>query len=145
MVKRRAATMQDIIYMSQHMRPEDIQECKLMTNLSPFESLKVGYADAKYCFVGEDSSGKLVCLGGISSEYQIWMLFPDDINSISPTFIKESIKMIRIAMKQYHYLYGYTMAENQFILKYVKLLGFSIQGPEKINGKIIRRYVMDRR
>lgn len=131
--------MEDVYYIIDNMRKEDIEECYSFAGGTPKDVLTHGFKSAKECIVGIENN-IVICIVGVSKDNQIWMLFSNKVTSISPSFLKESIKMVKESISKYDFIHGYTQSSNEFIIKFVKILGFSIEPEQNIRGFNIVKY-----
>ena len=139
MVDKVKTTMEDIVYVSEHLRQEDIDECMAINGQHPIDVLKESFLTAKECIVGKENN-VILCLVGVTEDNQIWMLFTKEFNYMRPSIIKQAIPIVKDLVKKYGYLHGYTGIENIFIQKFVRILGFSLTERADINGFKIIKY-----
>ncbi len=131
--------MDDIVYISNHLRQEDIDECMTINEKLPIDVLKESFLTAKECIVGKEN-GVILCIVGVTKDNQIWMLFTREFDYMRPSIIKQAIPIVKKLVKKYGYLHGYTGIENIFIQKFVRILGFSLTEKSDINGFKVIRY-----
>ncbi|WP_196606769.1 hypothetical protein [Pectinatus frisingensis] len=139
MVNKIKTTMDDIVYISNHLRQEDIDECMTINGKLPIDVLKESFLTAKECIVGKEN-GVILCIVGVTKDNQIWMLFTREFDYMRPSIIKQAIPIVKKLVKKYGYLHGYTGIENIFIQKFVRILGFSLTEKSDINGFKVIRY-----
>ncbi|WP_196602348.1 hypothetical protein [Pectinatus frisingensis] len=139
MVNKIKTTMDDIVYISNHLRQEDIDECMTINEKLPIDVLKESFLTAKECIVGKEN-GVILCIVGVTKDNQIWMLFTREFDYMRPSIIKQAIPIVKKLVKKYGYLHGYTGIENIFIQKFVRILGFSLTEKSDINGFKVIRY-----
>lgn len=131
--------MEDIVYISNHLRQEDIDECMTINGKLPIDVLKESFLTAKECIVGKEN-GVILCIVGVTKDNQIWMLFTREFDYMRPSIIKQAIPIVKKLVKKYGYLHGYTGIENIFIQKFVRILGFSLTEKSDINGFKVIKY-----
>lgn len=139
MVNKIKTTMDDIVYISNHLRQEDIDECMTINGKLPIDVLKESFLTAKECIVGKEN-GVILCIVGVTKDNQIWMLFTREFDYMRPSIIKQAIPIVKKLVKKYGYLHGYTGIENIFIQKFVRILGFSLTEKSDINGFKVIKY-----
>ncbi|WP_432748657.1 hypothetical protein [Pectinatus frisingensis] len=139
MVNKIKTTMDDIVYISNHLRQEDIDECMTINEKLPIDVLKESFLTAKECIVGKEN-GVILCIVGVTKDNQIWMLFTREFDYMRPSIIKQAIPIVKKLVKKYGYLHGYTGIENIFIQKFVRILGFSLTEKSDINGFKVIKY-----
>ena len=90
----RLATEVDCIYLSEHLRKEDIQEIKAVVgNLPPLLSLLIGHKLSAVPLVICDAESKPVAMLGVVPNGLIgfiWMVGTDDLKKISLSFLRNS-------------------------------------------------------
>lgn len=131
--------MEDIVYISNHLRQEDIDECMTINGKLPIDVLKESFLTAKECIVGKEN-GVILCLVGVTKDNQIWMLFTREFDYMRPSIMKQAIPIVKNLVKKYGYLHGYTGIENIFIQKFVRMLGFSLTEKSDVNGFKVIKY-----
>jgi hypothetical protein len=112
------------------MRKEDKDEIIGLTGLDPFEALRQSILVSEDCWTVLDN-GKVLCIAGCNKVDDggcMWILF-GDIQSIPLSFFKESRKYLKYLLDKYKMLSNYTAANNDFIIKWAKSLGFTVDDP----------------
>ena len=127
----RPATMDDIIYVAENMRDEDVQECAACGR-APLDALSQSYTVSSACYtlVSPDNnpSAILGVASGILSESfgAVWMLGTDDIRKHKFHFIKhckQGLDALFDASGK-EALYNYTYADNALHHQWLRWLGF---------------------
>lgn len=127
----RQAKLQDAVYLSKHMREEDIKEIKISHNAEPLESLLSSFQlknSKVFAIVG--SNKKCVGMFGVSDcpftkNFGVaWLLASADLNSDSRQFLKESRSWVNLLNEKYDYIYNWVHPDNWVTLKWLQFCGF---------------------
>lgn len=122
--------IEDILYVSKHLRQVDIEEIYLASGSRPYQSLRYGFEKSDLCFtvfvdnepVGIFGSMKYFLLSDVGS---VWFLGTDKMKKIRKTFVKESKRYLEalfdIGVSR---LENYVWIENKKSILWLKWLGF---------------------
>lgn len=126
----RPAYWDDVCYVSDNMRPEDIEECEA-GGLNHFDALRLSFerSDVAYTLITPDDVPCAI-LGVSPSPLQgmgiIWMLGTDGIRKHKITFLRNSLPGLQRLYDEtgYEALYNYTYAKNKLHHAWLRWLGF---------------------
>ena len=126
----RLATEVDCIYLSEHLRKEDIQEIKaVMGNVPPLLSLLIGHKLSAVPLVICDAESKPVAMLGVVPNGLIgfiWMVGTDDLKKISLSFLRNSKDVCDVLKGKHQILHNYVDKRNKLHINWLKWMGFSI-------------------
>ena len=126
----RLATEVDCIYLSEHLRKEDIQEIKAVVgNLPPLLSLLIGHKLSAVPLVKCDAESKPVAMLGVVPNGLIgfiWMVGTDDLKKISLSFLRNSKDVCDVLKGKHQILHNYVDKRNKLHINWLKWMGFSI-------------------
>ena len=126
----RLATEVDCIYLSEHLRKEDIQEIKAVVgNLPPLLSLLIGHKLSAVPLVICDAESKPVAMLGVVPNGLIgfiWMVGTDDLKKISLSFLRNSKDVCDVLKGKHQILHNYVDKRNKLHINWLKWMGFSI-------------------
>lgn len=128
----RPATLDDVEYVAEHMREEDIEEAGAF-GLPPLEALTIGFNNSNICQTLLTPDGTPCAIAGISPSTihptwgAIWMLGTHHIEEVPITFIRHSRKAIKALFEatEYDAFFNYTYARNTVHHKWLKWCGFT--------------------
>ena len=128
----RPANMDDVCFISDNMRPEDIEECNAF-GVDHFDALRRSLEEAviSYTLFGPDNIPLAIC-GVSKSPHQhlglIWMLGTDGIRKHRFIFLRQNKKgfLDRLYDESgYEALYNFTYAKNTLHHMWLRWLGFT--------------------
>ena len=126
----RLATEVDCIYLSEHLRKEDIQEIKAVVgNLPPLLSLLIGHTLSAVPLVICDAESKPVAMLGVVPNGLIgfiWMVGTDDLKKISLSFLRNSKDVCDVLKVKHQILHNYVDKRNKLHINWLKWMGFTI-------------------
>ena len=126
----RLATEVDCIYLSEHLRKEDIQEIKAVVgNLPPLLSLLIGHKLSAVPLVICDAESKPVAMLGVVPNGLIgfiWMVGTDDLKKISLSFLRNSKDVCDVLKGKHQILHNYVDKRNKLHVNWLKWMGFTI-------------------
>lgn len=149
MIKKRIATIEDVSYIADRMRQEDVEEVWALIRCTGREALLASYHASQECWVGEQD-GTVFCIFGcvpsVSGGATLWMLFTSDVRYLPLSFFRQSKVHLETLLASYGRLSNYTDTKNTFILKWLKWLGFTVSKaqPMGIDGKLCRPFWIER-
>lgn len=128
----RPATMDDVRYVAEHMREDDIEEAGAFM-LSPLEALTTGLHNADLCYTLLSPDGEPIAILGVSpneaypSFGAIWMLGTPLIEKYPMTFLRNTKPALESMFHQTRYdaFFNYTYAKNLLHHKWLKWTGFT--------------------
>ena len=124
----------EILYIAEHLREADRQEIKAALGQSPREALVEGCVTAKACFMFRDPEGVPTGLFGIVEDPTgvgavAWMVSTDGIERYSMTFLRRCRKWVATLLETYGTLWNYVDARNTVHVKWLRWMGFTLEGP----------------
>ncbi len=126
----RLASEVDCIYLSEHLRKEDIQEIKAVTgNLPPLLSLLIGHKISSVPLVICDAESKPVAMLGVVPNGligSIWMVGTNDLKKISLSFLRNSKDVCEVLKDKHQILHNYVDKRNTLHVNWLKWMGFTI-------------------
>ena len=126
----RLATEVDCIYLSEHLRKEDIQEIKAVVgNLPLLLSLLIGHKLSAVPLVICDAESKPVAMLGVVPNGLIgfiWMVGTDDLKKISLSFLRNSKDVCDVLKGKHQILHNYVDKRNKLHINWLKWMGFTI-------------------
>ena len=125
----RLATEVDCIYLSEHLRKEDIQEIQAVTGLPPLLSLLTGLKMSSVPLVICNGDCKPVAMLGVVPNGLIgfiWMVGTDDLKKISLSFLRNSKDVCDVLKGKHQILHNYVDKRNKLHINWLKWMGFSI-------------------
>ena len=125
----RLATEVDCIYLSEHLRKEDIQEIQAVTGLPPLLSLLIGHKLSAVPLVICDAESKPVAMLGVVPNGLIgfiWMVGTDDLKKISLSFLRNSKDVCDVLKGKHQILHNYVDKRNKLHVNWLKWMGFTI-------------------
>jgi len=125
----RKTTVEDVVYVADNMRTEDVEECKA-NGFSPFDALWKGYNADGVCYTMVDPEGKPAGLLGVSllaTSGLIWLLGTPSIEQYGITFLRQCKPFLERLFEEANrdLLWNYTYKLNTLHHKWLKWLGFS--------------------
>lgn len=115
----RKATKIDIVYVSQHLRPEDRREVEEGHGLAPLPTLLKTYGQSLSFTVPD---GRTAGLAGVDEGGRIWMLTTPAIHDFPITFAREAKRFVD--SREEKLLWNIVDKRNTVHLKLLKFLGF---------------------
>lgn len=140
-VKVRKSIIEDIDFLADRLRIEDINEVWASDHMSPRAALEQSFNESSHCFTIEN--GMPIAMFGISPENLlgtdavIWFLSSDDIEKIKYRFLKCSKFFIDTLLDVYPVLYNYVDFRNKKSIDWLYHCGATIFEPKE--------YGLDRR
>ena len=126
----RLATEVDCIYLSEHLRKEDIQEIKAVVgNLPPLLSLLIGHKIRSVPLVICDAESKPVAMLGVVPNGligSIWMVGTNDLKKISLSFLRNSKDVCEVLKDKHQILHNYVDKRNTLHVNWLKWMGVTI-------------------
>lgn len=128
----RSSSMEDVEYLSKHLRVEDVEEVEAL-NVTPFDALAIGLRHSTVCFTIIDPKTGLPCaMAGIAPAPHnpdlgvIWLLGTVAIEQNTVTFLRRSRPVMEALFQEtpYKAVYNYTHANNIVHHRWLKWLGF---------------------
>ena len=125
----RLATEIDCIYLSEHLREDDLQEIKAVTGLPPLLSLLTGLKLSSVPLVICDGNSKPVAMLGVVPNGLIgfiWMVGTEDLKKISLSFLRNSKDVCDVLKGKHQILHNYVDKRNKLHINWLKWMGFTI-------------------
>lgn len=128
----RPATMDDVHYVAENMRKEDIEEAGAFM-LSPLTALTIGYNTSDVCYALTAPDGEPAAILGVAPNIAykrmgaIWLLGTPLIEKYPKTFIRNTKPALNEMFEKTDYdaFFNYTYAENVLHHKWLKWTGFT--------------------
>lgn len=147
----RKPTMEDVEYLINHVRPEDIEEVAAFDGSTIRKSLEetpdlLGNSEVW------EVDGKVVAIFGVTpiEEYEgvglIWMMATSDFEKYSMMFAVRCKKVVEDMIDGYEFVYNYAHSKNEKSIAWLKWLGFKTYDPVQIGprGEMFTRFEMKR-
>ena len=131
----RASVRDDIKYISDNLRENDIKEIWASDNILPLDALAEGFNESIACWT--ISNGNPIAMFGIVPETVlgnkacVWLLATDGISDIRRRFARRSREFIKTLHEWYPYLYNYVDDRNKDSIAWLKFCGAKINEPEE--------------
>jgi hypothetical protein len=148
----RKPTQDDVEYLIDHVRPEDIEEVDAFDGSTIRESLEATPDLLENSEVWE-VDGKVVCMFGVTpiDEFEqkvgmIWMLATPDFDKYSRMFAVRCQKVVEKMVSGYEFIYNYVHSKNEKSVAWLRWLGFKTYDPEPLGprGEMFTRFEMKR-
>ena len=136
----RKPTEEDVEYLIDHARPEDIAELDALDGSTGREALEETPNLLDNSFVWE-VDGKVVCIFGVNPRPGpmavgiIWLLATDEFNKYTRKFTRYCKEVFKKITSGYMYLFNYIHCENKVSIEWLKWLGFTISDPIPVGHK----------
>lgn len=127
----RKPTQEDIEYIIEHIRPEDVAELEALDGSTIREAFDETPGLLENSQVWE-VNGKPVCIFGVTPQdgpYKvgiIWLLATDDFHMHTKKFARDCKRVFTEVIRGYGYLFNYIHSENTKSIEWLKWLGFEI-------------------
>jgi hypothetical protein len=127
----RKAKLEDAVYLSEHMRPEDIKEIKISHNVKPLEGLLSSFQlknTKVFAIIGTNK--ECVAMFGISDcpfvkDYGVvWLLSSNELNVDTRQFLRECRGWVNVLNEEYKIIYNWVHPDNWKTLKWLQFCGF---------------------
>ena len=122
----RKATLEDALYVSQNLRPADLQEIEGLGH-TPF-NVMLGILLCEDTFAFTNYQGELAGIGGVipddAGNAGIWTLCTPALESMGLTFFRQAKRHIDALTKPYKMVYALCDSRNDLHHKFLKYLGF---------------------
>lgn len=135
----RKPTKDDVEYLINNIRQEDIEEIEAASDISVREALEStpNLLDNSSTW---EVNGKLVCMFGITPCEDdkmgvIWMLATEEFHKYSKLFAVKSKKVILGLVEKYEYVFNFVYGKNTKSIKWLEWVGFHICDPEPLGKK----------
>lgn len=140
MLTERKSSIEDILFLSDRLRKEDIKELSL-SGFTPIQALRQSYYMSEYCYTLCLNNIPVALFGAGRRNFSnsvkrasIWFLGTKHIEKCKTEFLKKSKKYIEFFKTKFDILENYTDAENSKNIKWLKWLGFQFDKPVEVNG-----------
>lgn len=127
MLSYRPATLDDCLYLAEHIREADRQEVYDVSGVSPLEAFVDGYNASlrPLTIVGENPAGMAGAVPVTTSEAVVWMLGTPEIKSDRISFIRQSRDVLAEVCEPFDFVYNCVDKRNTLHLRWLRWLGFS--------------------
>jgi len=145
----RKPTQEDVEYMIEHVRSEDVAEINALDGSTIRSSLEETPDLLNNSQVWE-VNGKPVALFGVTPMRGpmkvgvIWLIATDELHKYTTKFARYCKEVLIKIIKGYGYVFNYIHAENKVSIEWLKWLGFKIQDgiPLGHEGAIFHKFEM---
>jgi hypothetical protein len=145
----RLATIEDVEFLSERLKPMDLVEIDATTGRSPYQVLKSGLEGSDNCMVGT-ADGVPICIYGVrkpshlSDSGVIWMLGTDDVEKHFMKFGRECKNEVKRMVSNLRMVENYCHADNKKTIVWLKWLGFKFEDPAPYGrkGEMFRRFYL---
>lgn len=124
----RPTTAKDLIELIPTLVPLNHQEVAAAGFSSPLDALMTANQISAFAETLL-SGGKVVGVFGVTKDGMFWSCLGGGVRPIISDLIAYSKAKLPEILKDYPRLHGYTYVENKFVVRWVKLLGFTVNGP----------------
>lgn len=147
----RKPTQDDVEYLIDHVRPEDIEEVDAFDGSTVEQSLREIPDLLENSEVWE-VDGKIVAMFGVTpvKEYEgvgvIWMLATSEFEKYSKMFAVRCKKVVENMIDGYEFVYNYVHSKNEKSIEWLQWLGFKTYEPLRMGpkGEYFTRFEMKR-
>lgn len=134
-----------LLYIADNMREIDKEECWLMAETNPMESLEqsLGNSDQGYIATYGDEP---CCAYGVSTRSKVlksgivWLLGTDVLTEHPMTFLRWSRRVIPELIKKYSMVYNYVSEKNTASKRWLEFNGFKVEDVTSIKGYLFILY-----
>lgn len=136
----RKSTQDDVEYLIDHARPEDVAEIDALTGSTVRQALEQ-IPDLIDNALTWEVEGKVVCIFGVNplpgpmAVGIIWLLGTEEFHKYTRRFARSCREVFEMLTKGYHYLFNYIHSENKTSIEWLKWLGFTIGDPIPLGHK----------
>ena len=143
-------TREHLLVMATKLRVKDLEELEA-AYLTPRRALWRGFRRSLWtrtAFV----DGEIAAIWGLNAPSAIgfvgvpWLLTAPALERAAFAFIREAKKEVARMLEQYPTLDNYVLASYQGAIRFLKIMGFTLEEPEAIgrNGELFRRFHKER-
>lgn len=130
----RKSTPDDILYLEDKLRHEDIREAWASYRYRPHEALFFSYVLSGQCFTYSYKDEPVAMFGTSDSEMgvnigSIWLLGSDMIDKVFKSFAKHSKVMINYLIQPYEQLVNFVDVRNEKTIRWLKWCGAEFSDP----------------
>lgn len=127
----RPSVIEDVEYLSQNLRPEDVEEC-LASGVTPLDALRHGFACSTPCLTGVTPDP--AAMFGVAPGGLVWLLGTPAIEKHSVAFLRRSHAALEVLHADNDLLWNYTFAKNTLHHRWLKWLGFKFLRKVELQG-----------
>lgn len=134
--------LKSLEFIAKNLRQADRQELETASGISAPEALKAACFASEFLCVGwVDECPAFVF--GVAGQGVLWMCGTDAISTAVLPIFRLAQKVIAYLLKHYPRLHNQVDCRNRLHLRWLRLLGFSLDGFTVVNGITFRRFHMD--
>lgn len=131
----RKSTLNDCVYLADHMRQADIDEIWASHHASPYYALSLCWRKSPFCYTVERERRPVAIFGiypvhFIGTDASVWMLATDEICLIRKRFARHSRQIVKRMLELYPFLYNYVDVRNEESIKWLLWCGAKLRTPE---------------
>ena len=141
----RRATKGDVIELSPYLRPEDVEECRILAGADPLTALLSGYDKSDECFTFCTEDGTPVGMYGVVGTPKpphpaavglIWMLISDAALDprVALSLLRQGPAQLEEISKPYNYVWNWVPARADKTNKWLTHLGFRAHMQAEYSG-----------
>lgn len=126
------STLEHVEAIASDMRPEDIEELKASTMMSPCRALKMAMEQSAACWTGT-ADGVPACMFGVCpvgffepEKGRPWLLSSRLLDHYAVTFIKLNRECVEQMLNRFPVLENFVSARNRRAVRWLKWLGFCL-------------------
>lgn len=128
------ATEEDVKYLKDNLRHQDVQEIWDADHFTPEQALNYSINNTVFSLSVRIKDVPCVIFGCdgesvIGNKGVVWMLASEKIKDIGFRFVRHSRKFISMMLSYYSYLYNYCSVDNTVSLQWLKSLGAKFHDP----------------
>lgn len=137
----REATEADARYVAQRLREADTEEVRAL-GFSAKDAVMLSFAGSDDRFVGIVDGEAAMVFGVTAPLYggaaSVWALGTPKCNEVPVAMVKCGRQIVSAFLQKYGYLENYCAADYEKSLRWLKLIGFTIDDPESrgLNGEL---------
>lgn len=124
---------QDVAHVAAYLRPEDEQEVRSLTGLSPLQALTIGAIHSPDCITGFTPEGEPAVIAGVvpmgDGTGSVWMLCTPAIKGNVRELVATARLWVAAMLHKYGTLTNVVDARNTVHLRFVSHLGFELGAP----------------
>ncbi len=124
----RSVTQADIDYVAAHMRPEDVEEVRAASGVTPLVALTLGVKSATVSFTLHNE-GDIVAIGGVTEDPadpltgHVWLLATPHLEKWGMRFLRHGLTVTRALNNRWPILTNWVDCRNAIHIRWLRWLG----------------------
>jgi hypothetical protein len=126
------ATLEDALYIADHLRPSDREECNAHTEAAARTTLETAWKASSHTWTAKSSEGTpiailgLVPAPGMSDTGIPWLLCTEEAEAMPKAFLKYTPEYLAVFLAIYPKLFNVVTSTSTKTLTWLKRLGFTL-------------------